>query len=212
VTRNATRLNIRLANMSFGGRGRNDGACGRLNSDPEHAAICASVAAGVTYVAAAGNAKSNFAATVPAAYPEALTVTASTETDGVPGGLGPAACTKGERDDTYRTASNYAVTSADVAHTIAAPGTCIGSAKLGGGVATMSGTSMAAPHATGTAALCLGKGTVEGPCAGLGPAQLIDTLRSDAQAAAELGFGFLGDPFRPFAGKHYGYLISAAAY
>jgi subtilisin family serine protease len=212
VTENASRLNIRVANMSFGGAGRNDGACGRINGDPEHEAICASVATGVTYVASAGNAKTNFAATVPAAYPEVLSVTATTETDGSPGALGPAACAKRERDDMYRTASNYAVAGGEAAHTIAAPGTCIGSTKLGGGVQTMSGTSMAAPHAAATAALCLGHGAATGPCAGLTPARLIEKLRDDALAAAGSGFGYLGDPFRPIAGRSYGHLVSATTY
>ncbi len=54
-----------------------------------------------------------------------LTVTAMTDTDGLPGGLGPKACIKGQTDDTYATYSNYAVSTADQAHTIAAPGTCV---------------------------------------------------------------------------------------
>ena len=43
--------------MSLGGTGSDDGNCGNSNNDALHRAICGSVAAGVTYVVAAGNDK-----------------------------------------------------------------------------------------------------------------------------------------------------------
>ncbi|TML21314.1 MAG: hypothetical protein E6G32_07445 [Actinobacteria bacterium] len=46
---------IVVANGSFRGFGSDDGNCGRTNDDPVHLAICNSVAAGVTWVVAAGN-------------------------------------------------------------------------------------------------------------------------------------------------------------
>ena len=46
---------IEVANMSLGGAGDDDGNCGATNDDAMHAAICESVAAGVTFVVAAGN-------------------------------------------------------------------------------------------------------------------------------------------------------------
>lgn len=212
VTANAAAYNIRVANMSITGSGRNDGNCGKTNNDAEHQAICRSTAAGVTYVAAAGNSKANFAASIPAAYPEVLTATATSDTDGAPGALGKApACVKGEADDRYGAYSNYAG-SADAAHTLAAPGTCIVSDRLGGGTSSYYGTSQAAPHVAGTVALCIGNGGTAGPCAGLGPAGVLARVRADAAAAATLANGFAGDPLRPVSGRYYGYLAAAAGY
>ncbi len=184
VTANAAALNIRVANMSFDGSGSNDNNCGLTNRDAEHQAICTSVAAGVTYVAAAGNEGNNLAYDIPAAYPQVLTVTAMTDTDGLPGGLGPKACIKGQTDDTYATYSNYAVSTAEPAHTIAAPGTCVVSDALGGGLSTYYGTSQAAPYATGAVALCINDAGTPGPCAGMTPAQIIAKLHADATADA----------------------------
>jgi subtilisin family serine protease len=212
LTANAAALNIKVANMSLAGSGSNDNNCGRTNRDAEHQAICNSIAAGVTYVVAAGNDSANFAKYVPAAYPEVLTVTAMTDTDGLPGGVGRAACISGQRDDTYATYSNFAVSSADQGHTIAAPGTCVVSDNLGGGTSTYYGTSQAAPHVAGAVALCLSDGGVAGPCSALSPVQIIAKLRGDAAAAATSANGFLGDPLRSIAGKYFGPLVSAGGY
>jgi subtilisin family serine protease len=214
VAAHASVLNIRVANMSLAGTGANDNNCGNTNKDLEHQAICSATAAGVTFVASAGNNSRSFASYIPAAYPEVLTVTAMTDTDGLPGGLGPASCSSKDKDDTYGSYSNYAASSSslDQAHTIAAPGTCVVSDGLGGKTSTYTGTSQAAPHVAGAVALCLNDGGVPGPCAGLTPAQIIAKLRADAQAQATLVNGFAGDPLRPAAGKYFGYLVSAATY
>lgn len=213
VTANAAALNIRVANMSFAGSGSNDNNCGLTNSDAEHQAICSSVAAGMTYVAAAGNEGKNLAYDIPAAYPQVLTVTAMTDTDGLPGGLGPSACIKGQKDDTYATYSNFAVSTADQAHTIAAPGTCVVSDALGGGLSTYYGTSQAAPYAAGAAALCINDAGTPGPCAGMTPAQIIAKLHTDATADATSTNGFSGDPLHPVKGtKYFGYLLNASSY
>jgi subtilisin len=212
VTANAAALNIKVANMSLGGSGSNDNNCGHTNNDAEHQAICNSTAGGVTYVAAAGNNSASIAGSIPAAYPEVLTVTAMTDTDGIPGGLGPAPCVRKQGDDAYASYSNYAVSATDQAHTIAAPGTCVVSDALGGGTSTYYGTSQAAPHVAGAVALCLDDGGTAGPCAGLTPAQIITTLRTDASVNATSGNGFAGDPFHPLSGKYLGYLVSALSY
>jgi subtilisin len=210
-----TRKNIRVANMSLSGGGTDDGNCGNTNADAMHQAICGAVARGVTFVVAASNSAVNFANSVPAAYDEVLTVTAMTDTDGVPGGTGPApACFPGNTDDSYATFSNFAVTASDQTHTIAAPGVCVLSTWLNNGYNTISGTSMASPHVAGTVALCIGNGPAppSGPCAALTPAQIVQKLRSDAQAHATLANGFNGDPNHPVAGRYYGYLAWAGGY
>ena len=211
VTRNAGALGLRVVNMSISGPGSNDGDCGRTNGDVLHQAICGSVAAGISYVVSAGNSGVDLASVVPASYPEVLTVTAATDTDGLPGGKGPVPCDKAQRDDTPWSSSNYAVTPGDVAHVVAAPGVCVVSTKPKNGTVTMTGPSMAAPHVAGAVALCQGSGGSAGPCAGLTPAQTIDRLRSDAQVAAATS-GFTGDPLRPVTGKVYGSMVSAARY
>ena len=212
VTANAAALNIGVANMSLAGTGKSDSSCGAVNKDAEHQAICASTVAGVAYVAAAGNNSTDFANSIPAAYPEVLTVTSMADTDGLPGGLGPKPCVSHEKDDLYAAYSNYAVSIAEQAHTIAAPGVCVLSDGLGGRTSTYDGTSQAAPHVAGTVALCLNDSGTPGPCAGLSPAAAIAQIRADAAAASSAANGFAGDPWHPVTGRYFGYLVSAGGY
>jgi hypothetical protein len=158
VTANAASRNIRIANMSLGGQGTDDGNCGNSNNDAMHRAICGSVAAGITYVVAAGNDGTNFAASVPAAYDEVLTVTAVADFNGLPGG-GAAPTCRSDVDDSSAGFSNFTLPgSSDEGHAIAAPGVCIQSTWKGKGYATVSGTSMASPHVAGTALRCIASG------------------------------------------------------
>jgi subtilisin len=209
VAEHAAQYNIKVVNMSLGGAGTDDGACGTKSEDPFHQAICKVVATGVTVVVAAGNDGTDLSGTVPASYDEVLTVAALTDFDGQPGGMGiPASCGTKEKDDTPASFSNYALpTGPDANHMISAPGTCITSTGLNGDYATMSGTSMASPHVAGAVARCIDAG----PCAGLTPAQIIARLRADAHDRP-LGTGFFGDPGNPIQGRYYGYLVNALRY
>ncbi len=112
-----------------------------------HAAICKAVAAGITFVVAAGNDSADAATFTPAAYDEVITVSALADFNGLPGG-GAASTCRTDVDDTFASFSNYG---SDV--DIIAPGVCIYSTSKLGGYDTMSGTSMASPHVAGGAAL-----------------------------------------------------------
>lgn len=220
---------IAVANMSLTGSGADDGNCGLSNRDPVHLAICDSVAAGVTSVVAAGNEAVDLQDHFPAAYDEVLAVSAMADYDGLPGGRGSpsAACTQTfsrskfplTADDTAASFSNFATLANDQLHTIAAPGVCVLSAGSrearftdGAPFVRNSGTSMAAPHAAGTVALCIASGN----CRGLTPRQIIQKIVSDARtyntSRKGASYGFLGDPLRGVVGKYYGYLTSAGLY
>jgi subtilisin len=214
VTANAAARDIRVANMSIVGAGTDDGNCGRSNNDLYHQAICRSTAAGVAYVAAAGNLKADLAKTAPAAYSETLPVTAMSDANGAPGGGSTfSVCKTAEKDDQYGTYSNYSASAANRARVVAAPGTCVVSDGRGGGTSTYTGTSQASPHVAGVLSLCFGSGGVAGPCEGLAPAGAIARVRSDAATRMTAANGFLGDPLRPISStKAYGPIVSAGGY
>jgi subtilisin family serine protease len=157
VAKNADR--VAAANLSLGVRGK---------SDALRAAIQAVVRAGVVVVVAAGNDGEDIFGSdgvfgtdddaIPAAYPEVLAVSALADSDGRPGGAGPA--TGAGPDDTLASFSSHSgraherplVRSPGGAIDLAAPGVDILSCWKDGGYRRASGTSMAAPHVTGLVA------------------------------------------------------------
>jgi PKD repeat protein len=131
---------IEVANMSLGGSGF---------SQAEYDAIQGAVNKGVAFVVAAGNSSASAANYSPAAFDNVLTVSALADFDGIAGELGSPGC-RTDEDDSFANFSNYG----DPVDIIA-PGVCILSTfpVEQGSYGTISGTSMASPHAAGALAL-----------------------------------------------------------
>ena len=114
-------------------------------------------AAGITQVAAAGN--SGGAVNYPAAYPEVIAVSATDIADNIP----------------YWSSRGSEVD-------LSAPGVSIFSTYKGGKYKTLSGTSMAAPHVAGAAALVIDKKTCDYDFNGIcSPAEVQQRLEATAE-------------------------------
>ncbi len=138
VTQHAA--DIEVANMSLGGSGFNQA---------EYDAIQGAVEAGVAFAVAAGNNSADAINYSPGGFDNVLSVSALADFDGLPGSLGTTFCFT-DQDDTLAYFSNYGE-----AVDVTAPGGCIYSTfpLEQGGYGTISGTSMASPHAAGALAL-----------------------------------------------------------
>lgn len=180
VKRKAT---IDVVNLSLSGPGRD----GRCRDTAFHRAVCATDAAGIPIVAAAGNQGTDGSTRVPASFDEVITVSAFGDSDGQVGGTGPPTCS-GRPDDSFLDFSNFGE---DV--DIAAPGDCILSLLPDGDLQEFSGTSEATPHVTGAVANFVAS-SLGAQGSRPTPAETREWLLSVASRPQDSAEGFTGGP------------------
>jgi subtilisin len=139
---------IDVVNMSLG----DVGDIGTCTDGGLREAICRSTAAGVLYVAAAGNSYTDASTFIPAAFPEVIAVSAFTDFDGEPGGSGGCQFIF-ELLGTFCDDQIAAFSNVGSVVDVTAPGVQVYSTWKGGTYQNSSGTSMASPHVAGVAAL-----------------------------------------------------------
>ena len=185
----ANKGTIDVVNLSLGWSPVPDGPCG---SDALHEAICRVVNdAGIPIVVSAGNNGTDTASQAPATYAETIAVSAFADYDGRPGGAGslPQLCNAsglpGGPDDRFASFSNDGP---DV--DLAAPGQALQTTDVRGGwTECWYGTSFAAPHVAGAAALYKAGNPAATP--GQVRTWLLETASQPQGSAA--GFGGDGD-------------------
>jgi subtilisin family serine protease len=188
---------IRVVNMSLGRQGT-------LNDNPtQRAAIQNLVANGIAVIVAAGNDSSlEVSQQVPATYPEVIAIASTTAKAGTNSYTGFSGVI-GADTASYFTTDGAFNSSTGIGVSISAPGETqenisragflqsvgILSTGLGGGTTSMSGTSMACPHAAGVAALIWQKALV------LGQTRTTEQIRSALRnGATNIGSAPLNSP------------------
>ncbi len=159
---------IGVANMSLSGAGTAGNDC---DASALRKAVCNSVAAGVVHTVAAGNDAADVANSIPAAFPEVVTVSALDLNRCARVGRPP----RTECHEGLASFSNYGA-----GIDVIAPGVSIYSTLPGGSYGTKSGTSMAAPHVAGVVAL------MRSANPGLTPAQVRGLLQGTGECPDKL--------------------------